>query len=235
MTNLSKHLHDIQEHFEKEYPREGCGVLGIQKGKLHWLPCSNIAKDDEDFVIPSKEFFEIRKNYDIVGIVHSHPDGEASPSEYDRKYCNALCIPYYIFNFPEMKLCVVEPEKRRNPLIGRQYEFGTTDCFEAMRDHYAEIGIDIPPRQPFEDDWWTKGLDYFTEEIISSYGFKKVTDPQPKDLLIFTVSANVGNHCGVYLGDDIMFHHADKRLSCRENLYPFWIKYLTGIYRYDNA
>lgn len=235
MTNLSNHLHDIYDHFEKEYPREGCGILGIQRGKLHWIPCTNIAEDDEDFVIPSKEFFEIRKNFDIVGIVHSHPDGEATPSPYDKNYCDALCIPYYIFNFPEMDLFVLEPEKKNNPLAGREYEFGTADCFEAMRDYYSDIGINIPPRQLFEDDWWTKGLDYFTEEIISSYGFRKVTDPQPKDLLIFSVTTNVGNHCGVYLGNDIMFHHAEKRLSCKENLYPFWIKHLTGIYRHDDA
>ena len=236
MIDLSKHLHDIHEHFEKEYPREGCGILGIQKGKLHWIPCSNIAQDDDDFVIPSKEFFEIRKNFDIVGIVHSHPDGEAFPSPYDRNYCDALCIPYYIFNFPEMELFLLEPEKKNNPLAGREYRFGTADCFEAMRDYLSSVSIDIPPRDLFEDDWWKKGLDYFTDEIIANYNFSRVyEDPQPNDVLIFSVNSNVGNHCGVYLGNDLMFHHAQQRLSCKEHLYPFWIKYLTGIYRYENA
>jgi cell wall-associated NlpC family hydrolase len=51
--------------------------------------------------------------------------------------------------------------------------------------------------------------------------------------LIFTMGANVPNHCGVYTGNDIFFHHAVNRLSCRENLYPLWKKYLTGIYRYE--
>ena len=32
-----------------------------------------------------------------------------------------------------------------------------------------------------------------------------------------------------------IFHHAENRLSCRESLYPFWAKHLTGIYRYDKA
>ena len=236
MINLSNHLHDIYAHFEKEYPREGCGVLGIQKGKLCWIPCSNIAKNDDDFVIPSKEFFEIRKNYDIIGIVHSHPDGKALPSEYDKNYCNALCIPYYIFSFPEMELFLLEPEKTNNPLAGREYKFGTADCFEATRDYLASVNIKIPARDLFEDDWWTKGLDYFTDEIISNYNFRRVYDaPQPNDVLIFSVSTEVGNHCVVYLGNDTMFHHAQQRLSCKENLYPFWIKHLTGIYRYENA
>ena len=28
-------------------------------------------------------------------------------------------------------------------------------------------------RPPFEDDWWEKGLDYFTDEYISTWGFKR--------------------------------------------------------------
>ena len=135
-----------------------------------------------------------------------------------------------------MELFLLEPEKKNNPLAGREYRFGTADCFEAMRDYLSSVNIDIPPRDLFEDDWWKKGLDYFTDEIIANYNFSRVyEDPQPNDVLIFSVNSNVGNHCGVYLGNDLMFHHAQQRLSCKEHLYPFWIKYLTGIYRYENA
>ena len=52
------------------------------------------------------------------------------------------------------------------------------------------------------------------------------------DVIIFTINASVGNHCGVYLGDDLFFHHAENRISCRENLYPFWKKHISGVYRY---
>ena len=234
VTNLSNCLHSIHEHFENEYPKEGCGILGISKGKLHWVPCENKASADEEFVISSREFFKAKQKFDIVGIVHSHPDGEATPSEHDIDCCNALGIPYYVFSFPEMELVVVEPKSRNNLLSGREYQFGINDCFEAARDYYASIGINLPHRDLYEDDWWKKGLDYFTEEYIETWGFKKVSDPQPNDLLIFSVTTDVGNHCGVYLGNDLMFHHAEKRLSCKENLYPFWVQHLTGIYRYES-
>ena len=83
------------------------------------------------------------------------------------------------------------------------------------------------------DNWWDKGLDYFTEDYIGTWGFEKVEGNMKKgDLLIFTISSPVGNHCGVYLGDDIFYHHAENRLSCRENLYPFWKQYISGVYRY---
>ena len=233
VLNLSNFLEDIESHFEREYPREGCGVIGVSKGKSYWIPCKNIAEDEEDFIFDSKEYLTLKKKYDIIAIIHSHPDSTSEPSQCDINYCNALWIPYYIFSYPEMDLTLLNPTKIFNPLIGREYEFGVRDCFEAARDWYSENGIQLPAREPFEDDWWEKGLDYFTKEYISSWGFQKVNEPQKGDLLIFNVESVVGNHCGVYLGNDVFFHHAQKRLSCRENLYPFWIKHLTSIYRYD--
>ena len=226
-------LEDIKAHFDKEYPREGCGIIGIVKGKKKWFPCENVATNEADFIMSSTDFFKVRQQADIFAIVHNHPDATNEPSVTDIANCNALGVPYYIFSYPEMDLNIIEPKVKTFSLIGREYKFGETDCFEAMRDWLATEGIDIPKRAAFEDDWWEKGLDYFTEETIGLWGFKKVTEPKQNDLLIFQVSANVPNHCGVYLGNDIFFHHAVHRLSCRESLYPFWIQNLVGIYRHE--
>ncbi len=227
-------LDEYQKHFENNYPREGCGVLAVVKGVLKWYPCTNVAENEEDFIIDSREFIAISQKADIVATVHSHPDADCKPSEADIKYCNATGLIYYIFSYPEMELHIQKPEKVNKPLYGREYEFGYNDCFEAARDYYVQKGLNIPHRPLFEDDWWEKGLDYFTDEYIGTWNFKRIEGPmQEGDLIIFTIQASVGNHCGVYLGDDIFYHHAENRLSCRENLYPFWKKYITGVYRYD--
>ena len=133
-----------------------------------------------------------------------------------------------------MELTIVQPQRETKILYGREYEFGVNDCFEAMRDYLASENIFIPARAAFEDDWWEKSLDYFTDEIIKDYGYFKVEEGsmQKNDVIIFTIQATVGNHCGVYLGEDLFFHHAENRISCRENLYPFWKKYITGVYRH---
>ena len=165
--------------------------------------------------------------------MHNHPDAENTPSESDIVNCNAIGVPYYIFSYPEMELNIVEPKTNFYPLVGREYKFGQADCFEAMRDYLLSQNIKIPARAMFEDNWWEKGLDYFNEETISKWGFKKVTSPQKNDLLIFQISEQVGDHCGVYLGNDVFFHHAENRLSCRESLYPFWAKHIIGIYRHE--
>jgi proteasome lid subunit RPN8/RPN11 len=84
-------IQEILEHFKKEYPKEGCGVL-------------------------------VEKRYKIVGIVHSHPDLPCAASENDKKHCDFVGIPYYIFSYPSMDLEIVEPRKRVLNIIGRKYE-----------------------------------------------------------------------------------------------------------------
>ena len=228
-----KQLKEIEEHFEKWYPKEGCGVLAVVKGETQWFPCDNVAEAKEDFIINSKQYINIGHKADIIGIVHSHPDGTTEPSKNDIKYCNAVGIPYYIFSYPQMDMDILQPEISTKSLYGREYEFGVTDCFEAARDYYISKGLQVPTRPPFEDDWWEKDIDYFTEDYISTWGFKKVKGNMQKgDFLVFTIKALVGNHCGVYLGDDIFYHHAENRISCRENIYPFWKQHISGVYRY---
>ena len=229
-------IEDIKAHFEKEYPREGCGIIGIVKGKKQFFPCENVAEGNENFVISSKDYFGFKRKMDIIGIVHSHPDGSSEPSEHDINCCNAIGIPYYIFSYPDMDLTIVEPKKRTAPLIGREYEFGVTDCFEAMRDWLNSEGKNVPPRGPFEDDWWLKdGLDYFNDEVMGEWGFHPIqkSEVTKNDILIFNVFSEKANHCGVYLGNDVFYHHAANRLSCRESLYPEWIKHLTRAYRHE--
>ncbi len=227
-------IDEIKQHFDNEYPKEACGILGIVKGKKRWFPCRNVAEHKEDFVMSSEDWFDIKKRADIFAIVHNHINSSNEPSENDINNCNALGIPYYIFSYPDLNLNIVEPKENFNPLIGRDYKFGVNDCFEAMRDWLNKEGINIPKRAAFEDDWWHKNLDYFTDEIIKNYGYSPVDgNMKPNDVIIFKINASVGNHCGVYLGDDIFYHHAENRISCRENLYPFWKQHISGVYRHE--
>jgi len=227
-------IHAIKEHFDKEFPREGCGVLSVIKGKKKWFPITNISPEPDNFILDSDEYIKLLVTTDIVGIVHNHIGDSSEPSQADTNYCNALGIPYYIFSYPDMELTIVEPESNVSDLYGREYKFGVKDCFEAMRDYLATKDMTIPARAAFEDNWYNKGLDYFCPEILKKWKLeqKEVEDLEENDVLIFRVQEEVNNHCGVYLGNDIFYHHAVNRLSCRENLYPFWYPHLAGVYKY---
>tara|TARA_Y100000816_G_C26051844_1_gene551584 strand:+ start:535 stop:1227 length:693 start_codon:yes stop_codon:yes gene_type:complete len=225
---------EIEEHFKKEYPKEGCGVIAVVKGKKKWFPIKNIANNNNDFVMDSDEYIKVMLTSDIIAIVHNHIDASPEPGETDIKQCNVIGIPYYIFSYPDMELKILQPENNYTDLYGREYKFGTVDCFEAMRDYLITKNISIPPRALFEDGWYDKGLDYFSPEVIKNWGHEPIEldQLQENDVLIFKVQEVVNNHCGVYIGNDIFYHHAVNRLSCRESLYPFWYQYLEGAYRY---
>ena len=94
-------IDEILSHIENEYPKEACGLIVSDNGQEKWIPCTNVAEEpEEEFVIDNREFINAQIKYDIVKIVHSHPDGEAEPSAHDKKACNFIKIPYLIFSWP---------------------------------------------------------------------------------------------------------------------------------------
>ena len=217
---INTHIEEILDHFKKEYPREGCGVIGVVKGKSQWFPCKNVAEEDDHFIMDSSDYVRASLKSDIIAIVHSHPDESEEPSEADIKMCNTLNVDSYIFSWPEGKMHHLKPNRETIPLIGRTYEFGVLDCWQLVIDYYETLNISLKrSKLLYEDDWWEKGLNYF-DDLFQHYGFEEVTDGsiQKHDGLLFNIRASVPNHCGVYLGNDKLLHHAENRLSCRENL-----------------
>ena len=227
-------LSNIFKHFEECAPKEGCGVLAVKRGKLKWIPCTNVAAGDDDFALDPEEYLNIYHTHDIVGIVHSHVEASCEPSTSDIKYCNASGIPYYIFSYPSMDCYKLEPKNSDIPLMGRDYEWGITDCLEAVRDYYRkEMYIDLKKKRAYKKDWWKSDENYMTDEHIKEWGFSPVDNLQKNDLLIFAIERNIPNHCGVYLGNDLFYHHMENRISCRENIYPLWKRFFKQAYRYE--
>ena len=99
-----------KSNFEKEYPREGCGVIGIVKGKKRFFPCENVAEGEEDFH-SSVDYFNLKQSVDIYAIVRNHPNATNDASEHIQYNYNAVGIPYYIFSYPEMDLNILDPNK----------------------------------------------------------------------------------------------------------------------------
>jgi proteasome lid subunit RPN8/RPN11 len=211
------------------YPREACGILLNKRGKLEWFPCENVAEDDEEFKISASDYIRASLQGDIHAIVHSHPDSSPEPSEADKQASDFLGIPYWIYAIPSCELYVYEPKRKKEPLLGKEYQFGKNDCYSLVRDYYKELDIDLPTI-PFEDDFWLKGINYF-DDLQDAFGFVTVDEPQEHDMIIFNVISDIPNHCGVYLGEDIFMHHAVDRLSCRESLHSFWGRYVTRYIR----
>ena len=101
----------IFSHLDREYPREGCGVIVLENDEHKWYPVTNIAKSDDDFIFDPIEYMKINLKSKPLAIVHSHPDSSSEPSDTDRQNCNFINLDYYIFSLPNKDLTILKPNE----------------------------------------------------------------------------------------------------------------------------
>ena len=82
-----------------------------------------------------------------------------------------------------------------------------------------------------EDYWWEDGGNLYLDNI-ETQGFEQVKEPQIGDVILISVGANVPNHAAIYVGDQMVLHHAPKRLSKRDLYDGYWLKHTHSIWRY---
>lgn len=231
-------IEDIKKHLYTEYPKEGCGIIYGDGENIHWAPIKNVSNDLEEFLLDKKEYLWYYERYKILSVVHSHPNLPATPSTFDINNCNASQLNYYIFSLPSEEEYILEPVKHNTKeLLARPYYFGLYDCFETMRDYYRSINLTLKPRELYENNWWNKGYDYFSEENLLTHGFTK-TDKLEKDCLItfrLDIKVKQATHCGVYVGEEQFIHHQYNKLSAIEPLTGAWKRIMVGIYKHEKT
>lgn len=230
---LQDSLAEAIEYLISCYPSEGCGVIGVKAGEYKWFPCANVSQDpSSEFILHATDYMcaELESDF-IYAVVHSHPDASADASPWDIKACNAVGIPFIIVSTPDVQVKKFLPQNTTyTDYEGRDYQFGLHDCWTLVCDYYAqEYGIHLT-RRLFVDDWWEKGLDYFSD--FKNYGFEEVDSLKVGDLITFKVMSPVDSHCGVYLGEDRFLHHPRDRLSTIDSLHSFWGRYKSRVLRY---
>lgn len=216
---------DALQHAKQEDPRESCGLVVIVKGcELYW-PCTNISEDEQQFVLDPSDFAAAEDAGEVIAVVHSHPIHAARPSQADLVSIERSGLPWYIVN-PRLEQWsdAINPTGYKAPLIGRSWVWGITDCWTLTRDWYAEKGLDLPdwdrPATPelfeekpmFDGCWRDAGFTELQQEDSLRVG----------DALLFSIGRSRFNHCGVYIGDQMVLHHLRNRLSSRD-MYGGWL------------
>lgn len=80
---------ELLEQARRSLPAECCGVLGGQGNEVSRVfPATNELASPTTFEVPARQLFEIFRQLradklDLVGIYHSHPSGENTPSARD--------------------------------------------------------------------------------------------------------------------------------------------------------
>lgn len=193
-------------------PRESCGL--VIAGRYHRI--TNTADDTMAFVMDRREFCAAENEHGPAeAIVHSHVYGPPLPSEGDKAMAEKLGLPWLIVAHPTGAHHVHEPNGYKAPLIGRQWAWGTHDCYGIIRDGMLEYaGISVPDfDRPWR--WWERGGDIIRQQFAQA-GFVPVEDGfRHCDVIGMRIKAPVINHLGLFLAPDILLHHIMNRLSAR--------------------
>jgi len=225
------------KYAKEQAPAEACGLLAIIKGKETFWSCKNLAEGKfEFFILDPDDWADCEDTGEIIGVIHSHPVGPATPSDTDRAACEHLGYPYYIYSIEHDHWELFEPSGWKAPsLIGRKFIWGKYDCWSIISDWFLEtknIKLKEWKRPKRIKDFIENPL---FEKGLPITGFKKQQNNKNikvGDVLLFqSVTGNL-DHVAVFIGDNMILNHNIKSLSCRE---PFDLRYqqaLRGVYRY---
>lgn len=226
----------IITHAEIEFPKESCGLVIVKKGKQLYISCNNLGVGTDNFVLDPVDYDKADQQGEIVAVIHSHPNMSANPSQADLVACEASGLPWWIVGIPSQKWAYLEPSGYKAPLVGREWSHGVLDCYAIIKDWYKqERNIELPDFAR-SDEWWKDGQNLYLDNILK-VGFKPIEqkDLQTGDVILMTIGSSVPNHGALYLGDGVILHHIQNRLSTREIFGGYYLKNTTGYYRYENS
>lgn len=98
-------------HAKTSLPDESCGLVIDVDNKQQYYPCKNIAIEGANsFTIDPEDWAKAEETGTVLYICHSHPNGNLTASEEDKKNCNFLGLSWFIFNPLDDECIELKPE-----------------------------------------------------------------------------------------------------------------------------
>lgn len=179
----------------------------------------------------------------LLAVVHSHPSNIAAPSASDMQSQINTGVPWGVLGTDGVNATEVAwwgEGVPVQPLLGRGFRHGVTDCYSLIRDYYRiEKGATLP-EFPRNWRWWEGESNFFAEDYPSA-GFKRIdeSEARPGDVWLAQIRSEVPNHGGILLENGLALHQIggtvpvdDSRLSAREPIFRYhrhithWLRYV---------
>ncbi len=234
------------DHFTDELR---AGALAAYPEEAVWLVVSgelrqvdNVAAEPRKTFAVSKRDMQAAVAAGLDAVIHSHPDYPACPSEADMRSQAATQVPWGIIATNGSQCTPVTwfgDQVAREPLIGRGFCHGITDCYGLIRDYYREEhGIALPD-YPRSWEWWLNGGNLYLDGVESA-GFYRISQHEARDgdMWFAQLRSKVPNHGGIIASNGLALHHPSaakpvdpSRLSKREPI-GRWLPHITHWYRH---
>ena len=235
---LDEHHEQLRREALAAYPEEA--VWLVTPGECRRV--ANVADDPRATFRVAKRDMAAAQARGLLAVVHSHPDYPDCPSEADMRGQLASGVPWGIVATDGQATTPVRwwGHDAREPLVGRGFVHGITDCYSLIRDYYLlEHGAELP-EFPRSWEWWRNGQDLYRDGFGRA-GFRRIEPAEARagDMFFAQLRSPVPNHGGIYLGDGLALHHKTgrhavdpSRLSQREPI-ARWLPHITHWLRHE--
>lgn len=99
--------------------------------------------------------------------------------------------------------------------VGREFNFGTTDCYSLVRDFYKnEFDIELRDYARYYGFWNDNNnlyMDNFRKEGF--YLLDDTDESQFGDVFLIALGCSIASHAAIYVGERKILHHVQDRLS----------------------
>lgn len=116
-------------------------------------------------------------------------------------------------------------------LTGKEYVYGTQDCYTVIRDYYKLKGVLLPDFERPED---LDTADSIFLEQAELCGFYPVDFDLRKvgDMVVMKLRTRTPMHAAIYVGDDKILHQRTNSLSAVEPFGRYYRQSVAAVYRY---
>lgn len=226
----------IQAHAMEVFPHESCGVVTADG----YVRFANLSANPEHEFECDDQLQPMLAAGTVLALVHSHPNGPYAPSAYDIAQQVAMDVPWGIAVCRATASLPVffwgdalTPPK----LLERPFRYGPSgtdgrgDCAALIRDYYLlerQVRLKEFPRQ---NGWWLRDDVSYRDNLLAT-GFVPIDgEPEVGDVFLAAIRSRRPNHAGIYVGNGIILHHLENRLS-RTEPSVIWRRFYSGWFRH---